>query len=292
MTEDAPDRTIEQLAQEFDLPVSTLRMYQHRGLLPPPERRGRVAYYGRDHLARLRMLTTLQERGFSLAAIKELLDGWQEGRTLDDVLGLGGSGSVWAREEPAVVDLPDLVGRFPSGIEPELVQRAAAAGLVAVRDDGRIEITRPRNLDLGSRLVALGLPPDEVIGEYEVLRRHCDELAGRFTDLFRRHLWPGLLATDGGPEKKPGGAAAVPPPERLEDVRRALDELGGLALEVVDATLRHAIQDAAQGFLDEQAEALAAGTGAPRPKAGSSDTPSRNRTGQGEKARARRPRGS
>jgi len=69
-----PGRTIDELARDFALPVSTLRMYQHRGLLPAPERRGRVAYYGDDHADRLRMLIALQERGFSLAAIKELLD--------------------------------------------------------------------------------------------------------------------------------------------------------------------------------------------------------------------------
>jgi hypothetical protein len=121
-----------------------------------------------------------------------------------------------------------------------------------------------------------------VVDEYEVLRERCDELAARFTDLFRRHLWPSLSAPKDGAD----GPAAVPAPDRLDDVRRALDELGGLALEVVDTTLRHAIQDAAEAFLDEQADALAAGPApaerkAPRPKAAG-----------GGRSRPRRPSGA
>jgi DNA-binding transcriptional MerR regulator len=231
--------TIDELARTFELPVSTLRMYQHRGLLPAPERRGRVAYYGDEHANRLRMLVALQERGFSLAAIKELLDGWQEGRSLDEVLGL--AGDVWAPEEPVVVEPAELTGRFPEGsITPELIRRAAGSGMVRLTDDGRIELASGRYLDIGTRLVELGIPAAEVIDEYAHLRSACDDLAGRFTELFRRHLWD-----------------EVPPAERLGEIGRSLGELGPLALGIVDATLRHALQDAARSFLDEQAGALA-----------------------------------
>jgi DNA-binding transcriptional MerR regulator len=233
--------TIDELARRFELPVSTLRMYQHRGLLPAPERRGRVAYYGDEHANRLRMLIALQERGFSLAAIKELLDGWEEGRSLDEVLGLAGAGGdVWAAEEPVVVDAAELMGRFPDGtITPELIRRAAESGMVRLTADGRVELATARYLDIGTRLVELGIPAGDVIDEYAHLRRVCDDLAGRFTELFRRHLWDD-----------------VPPAERIGEIGRSLGELGPLALGIVDATLRHALQDAARSFLDEQAGAL------------------------------------
>jgi DNA-binding transcriptional MerR regulator len=74
---ESPDLTIEQLVAEVGLPYTTIRMYQNRGLLPPPERRGRVGYYGPDHLARLRLIAQLQDRGYSLAAIKDLVDTWR-----------------------------------------------------------------------------------------------------------------------------------------------------------------------------------------------------------------------
>jgi DNA-binding transcriptional MerR regulator len=281
--------TIDELARTFELPVSTLRMYQHRGLLPAPERRGRVAYYGDEHANRLRMLVALQERGFSLAAIKELLDGWEEGRSLDEVLGLaGGAGDVWAPEEPVVVEPAELAGRFPEGtITPELIRRAAASGMVRFTDDGRIELATGRYLDIGTRLVELGIPAADVIDEYAHLRSACDDLAGRFTELFRRHLWDevppadrvvelGIPAADVIDEYAHLRSACddlagrftelfrrhlwdeVPPADRVIELSRSLGELGPLALAIVDATLRHALQDAARRFLDEQADVLAA----------------------------------
>src|SRR5262245_5897680 len=82
------DLTIEQLAAEVDTPFTTIRMYQHRGLLPPPERRGRIGYYGPDHVARLRLIAQLQDRGYSLVAIKDLVDTWQTGQSMAELLGV------------------------------------------------------------------------------------------------------------------------------------------------------------------------------------------------------------
>ena len=41
-----------------------------------------MGYYNTEHRDRLRLIAHLQERGFSLAAIKETLDHWTEGRSL------------------------------------------------------------------------------------------------------------------------------------------------------------------------------------------------------------------
>jgi len=68
--------------------VSTIRLYQQRGLLPPPAIEGRIGYYDDDHLARLRLVADLQQRGFSLAAIRELADTWESGRDLGALLGV------------------------------------------------------------------------------------------------------------------------------------------------------------------------------------------------------------
>ena len=44
--------------------------------------------YNAEHRDRSRLITHLQERGFSLAAIKETLDHWTEGRSLAHLLGV------------------------------------------------------------------------------------------------------------------------------------------------------------------------------------------------------------
>ena len=72
--EKTPGMTIDQIAQHAAIPTSTVRLYQNKGLISPPERRGRVGYYNTGHQVRLQVIAHLQERGFSLAAIKEVID--------------------------------------------------------------------------------------------------------------------------------------------------------------------------------------------------------------------------
>ena len=84
----AAEYRIEDLAHASGATVRTIRAYQDRGLLPTPERRGRANVYRDTHLARLRQIADLLDRGYTLASIKELLDAWDTGRGLGGVLGL------------------------------------------------------------------------------------------------------------------------------------------------------------------------------------------------------------
>ena len=65
--------TIDELAARTGMTVRTVRFYATEGLLPPPERRGRVAYYGADHRRRLELIRTLQEHGYTLSAVERVL---------------------------------------------------------------------------------------------------------------------------------------------------------------------------------------------------------------------------
>lgn len=80
--------TVDELSRRSGLTTRTIRAHQTAGLVPHPRLRGRTGYYGDEHLRRLAAITRLQGRGFSLAAIRELLSAWDEGRTLGAVLGL------------------------------------------------------------------------------------------------------------------------------------------------------------------------------------------------------------
>src|ERR1700712_4672344 len=65
--------TIDELAARTGMTVRTVRFYATEGLLPAPERRGRIAYYGAQHRMRLELIRTLQEHGYTLAAIERVL---------------------------------------------------------------------------------------------------------------------------------------------------------------------------------------------------------------------------
>ena len=119
--------TIDELARRAGVVASTVRMYQNKGLLPPPTKRGRVGYYDDHHLERLRAIGELQGRGFSLAAIQELLDGAESGESLRSVLGFD-LGSTWATEPAQTMSFAELAALLPSiEFTPAIVQRGRSA---------------------------------------------------------------------------------------------------------------------------------------------------------------------
>ena len=122
----------------------------------------------------------------------------------------------------------------------EVMQRAVALGLVAF--DGAEVVVDPTFLDVGSTLVAMGFPVQEVLDEYEQLNSVATDLAGRFTALFERHLWQPF-------------ADAGMPEARLSALTDDLARLTPLAETITAAVLRRALSAAAAGFLADQAAA-------------------------------------
>jgi len=251
----AAEMTIDELARAGDVIVSTVRLYQNKGLLPPPARRGRVGYYDDAHLGRLRLITQLQDRGFSLAGIKALLDGMDRGQSLRAVLGLGDSPSTWTPEEPEAMPFSELATLLPDvELTPEMAKRVMDLGLVEFRSNSdQVSVRSPAFLRIGSELAALGVPADVILDEYEALRVDAGRIAERFTQVFRTHLWEPFVE-DGMP------------PERITELIGALEKLGPLAKAVVALTLAHALQDRAEHFIRAEAERL--GVEIPRPGKG------------------------
>lgn len=66
--------TIDELAREVDMTVRNLREWRALGLLPAPEMRGRVGYYDRATVDRLKRVRQLHAEGFPLDLIRRLLE--------------------------------------------------------------------------------------------------------------------------------------------------------------------------------------------------------------------------
>jgi DNA-binding transcriptional MerR regulator len=242
--DDEGQMTIESLAAAARTATSTVRMYQSRGLLPPPERHGRIGYYGPGHLARLRLIAQLQQEGFSLASIKRLTDAWESGRGLDDVLGLEAQVSAaWAPEEPVRLKLMQFAKLFSGQkVTPSIIRRAVRLGLVGM-DGIDIVVKNPKFLEIGTELTSIGIPISEILDEFEVLQSMTDAIAERFTGVFERHMWNQFVA-------------AGMPGDQIRPLTESLHRLSALAEAVVDVALRDALRRKASDFLAGQASRL------------------------------------
>jgi len=238
------EMTIDELAQRTATPTSTIRLYQSKGLLPAPKREGRVGYYGPTHLVRMRLISQLQDDGFSLAGIGRLLKAWQEGRALDELLGLEAQvAATWGTNEPLVLTGEELAGRMPGGdLSIELAQRAIDLGLMRIEGDTAV-IGDPKFLDVGSQLATLGVPLAETLDEYESLKGLMDEVAIHFADLFRKHIWSTFIES-GLPEGQ------------VPDVLVNLQHLSQLAQAIVASSLRASLKQAAERFLADESVLL------------------------------------
>ncbi|MGK5090544.1 MerR family transcriptional regulator [Deltaproteobacteria bacterium TL4] len=79
--------TIEELSIISGVSSRNIRAFQSKALLPAPTMRLRAGFYNEGHLARLKLITSMQKQGFSLTGIAELLGAWEKGKSLDEVLG-------------------------------------------------------------------------------------------------------------------------------------------------------------------------------------------------------------
>src|SRR5690242_11943351 len=137
MSTDATAWRIDDLAHRAGLTVDTVRYYQAQGLLPPAERCGRSKVYGPEHLERLERIRQLQQRRFSLAAIRALIT--------EDRAGLV-DGVFADKDETRTYDLDELAER--SGVDRALLESLRASGLLRDPADHGRDAYDGEDLDL------------------------------------------------------------------------------------------------------------------------------------------------
>jgi DNA-binding transcriptional MerR regulator len=179
---DKREYRMEELARLAGITVRTLRFYRERRLIPPPRREGRIAWYDDHHLARLRTIAALLERGHTLTGIAELAEALDHGRDVADVLGV----TPPTEEEPVRLTPEELAARFEGEVTAENLAAALDLGYLGTDGDEIVHISR-RLLDVSSELVREGIPLAEVLTAGKQVREHADALAEMFAELILRH---------------------------------------------------------------------------------------------------------
>src|SRR5690349_18167027 len=168
--------TIDELAQQTGMTVRNLRAHQSRGLLPPPEVRGRTGFYGPEHIARVELIKELQADGFNLEAIRRLIQS-AGGSTADVLRFTRTARAAFDVEEPEVSTLAELAEQWGDSGSSALLERAISLGLLRMLGDGQVEERSPRLGRAGLELASLGIPTERALDVLESLRRHADGVA-------------------------------------------------------------------------------------------------------------------
>ncbi|MGW1075734.1 MerR family transcriptional regulator [Streptomyces sp. NPDC002537] len=179
---------VAELAEAAGISVRTLRYYRERKLVQPPRREGRIAWYGQHHLARLRTIGALLERGHTLGGIAELLTAFEHARDAGELLGLGGALTApWSEETPVRLTPEELAGRFEGQVTPENLAVSLDLGYLAVDGEELVHVSR-RLLDASTALIRHGVPLSAILTAGREVRAHADALAETFTTLIRDHV--------------------------------------------------------------------------------------------------------
>lgn len=219
---------IDELAQLAGTTTRNIRVYRDRGLLHPPLRVGRIALFNDTHLTRLRLITSLLDRGYNISHVHEMLSAWEQGKGVGDLLGLESAiAGSWATEKPermSVADARRLVDDDPG------FDRMVGLGVIKLEDDEAI-VVRPKLIEAFNEIRQYGVATDKLIGLHEQIAPLVDQISG-------------LLVQAGIEEVlhriNPG--AALPADTEIAELLTMLVRFRTQAVSAVSATLAFSIE--------------------------------------------------
>ena len=237
------DMTIEQLAARSGMTVRNIRSHRARGLLPAPEVRDRIGYYGSEHLDRLRMIQELQAEGFNLKGIQRLLD--QRLGPAEQMLSFKRALGSFDTEEPQAFTRKELRARFGEENENALKLAVDSGALVPIGDD-RFEAPMPSLLNAAENAIAQGIPLNRTLAVFDKAHDRCRAVASEFVRLFLEEVW------------KPFEQAGYPD-DRWPAVHNALDQLRPLSSQALTAIYQMTMADEIDAAFGKELERLSKG---------------------------------
>jgi len=236
--------TIDELARASDTTVRNIRAYQDRGLLPPPELRGRKGFYFNSHLARLRVISSLLDRGYSLNSIKELVEALENGVDLRHLMGLESAlTSPWTDEEPQLIPMTQLLRMFGPYLTPAAMTRAVDLDLLKP-EGNMVRVRSMRTLRAGAEMVATGIPLEELLDIVRMLRGNVERVANELVRLVGDHVLANYETEE------------LPPKEEFPKLADLVWRLRPLAEMAVHAELARAMENAASRLLSDRLERI------------------------------------
>jgi DNA-binding transcriptional MerR regulator len=222
---------LDDLARISGVSARNIRAYRERGLLDPPRRVGRSAYYDDYHLSQLKTINQLLRRGFNSAHIAEFFASMRQGADLADILGI----------QQAVLGRPTYEG----DVERVMPSDMPAVGIDADSDEARklIDYGLAELVDgdvvlvdraMGAIVARTADPVPYVraiLGVFDATRASIDTLAADFIRALEE-LYTARF-----------GAKYVPKPEQMAELSRIVVDYRDLGNKVVANRLDEAMRE-------------------------------------------------
>lgn len=176
---------IDDLARAAGISVRNVRVYQDRGLLPPPRKEGRTGWYNESHLSRLRLIIRMLERGYTFATISELLLASQYGMSVEDILESdeirGPLGFFRSKAKGTLGELRKIFGEQPSAASSTKEPESAAGDLLALD---------PRLREVAQTMLDSGIPLQKILERGQDVREDLRDVARIFVSTVTETFLP------------------------------------------------------------------------------------------------------
>jgi DNA-binding transcriptional MerR regulator len=243
MSQATEELTIDELARRTGMTVRNIRAHQSRGLLPPPQVRGRTGFYGPEHESRINLIRELQADGYKLEAIGRLVD--SAGGSSEEVLRFTRAVKApFENEQPQIVTAEELAVRWGGEqTSPDLIRKAERLGILRPLPDGNFEELSPTLGRASAELAALGIPANTALDVAGEIHKHSSAVAKVFVELFIKQIWK--------PFEDQGR-----PDHDLPDVRDALERLRPLASDSLLAMFQLVMTEAVEKRMGRELERI------------------------------------
>jgi DNA-binding transcriptional MerR regulator len=187
----SPDRgqqqllTIDQLAERSGMTVRNIRFYAGRGLLPPPQLRGRTGLYGPDHLARLELVGELSALGFTLSAIESHLERLPESAGAAELALQRALLTPWVPEQIEEVERSELDRRAGRTLDSGDLDALEGLGVITLLHDGQVRLHGSGTLGGGLAVIDSGLPLEVWRRAHQLIEQHTTALAEDLMKMFQ-----------------------------------------------------------------------------------------------------------
>jgi DNA-binding transcriptional MerR regulator len=230
---------IDDLARLAGTTTRNVRVYRDRGLLHPPLRVGRIALYNDTHLTRLRLITSMLDRGYNIAHVHEMLSAWEQGKDLSAVLGLESAIiGTWAAEKPEAMSRSDAERLVD---DPAAFEKLVTAGLIRVDAEAQTAtIIRPKLIEVFNEIRTYGVGIDTLIDIHEQVSPHIDAISTILVRAGAEHVLDKI---------KPG--ESLPGDTEIAELITMLVRFRTQAVASVTATLAHSIETTIEGLVSQ-----------------------------------------